>query len=107
MTRDWSYAEDIVQGFYNIVKYGESYSYVLGSGTATSIQDILDITFSYFNLNWNDFIDINPNLLRDGDPLKKVANIYKIKQETGWYPKISVNKLIEILIESKLRRLST
>jgi GDPmannose 4,6-dehydratase len=103
LTRDWSYAEDIVKGFYNITKTGESYSYVLGSGIGSSIEDILNITFSYFNLDWNDYVEIDPQLLREGDPIKKVADIRKIKHETGWSHKISVESMLEKIIDSKLK----
>ena len=103
LKRDWSYASDIVKGFYDITKNGKSYSYVLGSGNCFSIKEILNMTFSFFSLDWKDYIEINPQLLRKGDPLKKVANIDKIKNETGWSPEISLEEALEIIIESKLR----
>ena len=104
LKRDWSYASDIVKGFYDITENGMSYSYVLGSGNCFSIKDILDMTFSFFSLDWKDYIEINPQLLRKGDPLKKVANIDKIHNETGWSPEISLEKTLEIIIKSKLRQ---
>jgi len=103
LERDWSYAEDVVKGLYQITNVGESHTYVIGSGVSTSIKEVVQTAFSYFDLNYEDFIEIDSKLLRKGDPQKKVADISKIQNEINWEPKVTVKNLIELIIESRLK----
>ena len=43
-------------------------SYVLGSGVGKSIKDLVQIVFSYFNLDWDKYVVVDNSLLRSGDP---------------------------------------
>ena len=93
-SRDWSYAEEIVEGFFNLINYGSSYDYVLGSGTHTSIGQVVDIVFTYFDLDYRDHIIINPELLRNNDPIKIYSNPSKIYNELGWKTKLKIEDFV-------------
>jgi len=104
--RDWSYAGEIVEAMYLIINYGKSCDYVLGSGVGTSIKEIVNYVFEYFNLDWEKYIEIDKELLRNNDPLKVVANPAKIKSELGWQNKIDIYNLLDKCIESKLNQMA-
>jgi len=102
VTRDWSYAGDIAKGIFSITQNGKSFDYVLGSGVETKIKNIVDIIFTTFNLNYEKYININPKILRENDPIRMVANPIKINKEIGWKTETSVEKMIEKIVKSKL-----
>jgi len=102
--RDWSYAGEIVEAMYLIINYGKSCDYVLGSGVGTSIKEIVNYVFEYFNLDWEKYIEIDKELLRDNDPVKVVSNPAKIKSELDWQNKIDIYNLLDKCIESKLNQ---
>ncbi len=102
--RDWSYAGDIVEAMYLIVNHGKSYDYVLGSGVGTSIKEIVNYIFEYFNLDWQNYLIIDKELLRDNDPIKVVSNPAKIKSELNWQNKIDIYNLLDKCIESRLNQ---
>lgn len=104
--RDWTYAGEIVQAMYLITNYGKSYDYVLGSGVGTSIKEIVNYVFEYFNLDWEKYIEIDKELLRDNDPIKVVSNPVKIKSELGWQNKIDIYALLDKCIKSKLNQMA-
>ena len=96
--RDWSFAGDVVSAIYKITNEGKNYSYVIGSGKAYSIKDILEIVFSQLGLEWSRYTDVDQNLLRKGDPKTVVADTTKIRKELGWSPTKSFkNTLLDII----------
>lgn len=101
LKRDWSYAKDTVDCIYRITNEGSSFSYNIGSGKSTSIEELIRIIFSHYELEWKKFVRINKSLLRDGDPIERVADITKVKNEFGWSAQTSINELIELIIKSK------
>ena len=77
-------------------------SYVLGSGIGKSIKDLVQIVFSYFNLDWEKYVVVDNSLLRSGDPKIKISDPSKIYDEFGWKTKVSFEDLIVRCIENKL-----
>ena len=102
--RDWSYAGEIVEAMYLITNYGKSYDYVLGSGVGTSIKEIVNYVFDYFDLEWQNYLKIDKELLRKNDPIKVISNPAKIKSELNWQNKIDIYNLLDKCIESRLNQ---
>ena len=100
--RDWSFAGDVVSAIYKITNEGKSYSYVIGSGKAYSIKDILEIVFSQLGLEWSRYTDVDQNLLRKGDPKTVVADTTKIRKELDWSPTKSFKNTLLDLISYKV-----
>ena len=62
---DWSYAEDIIDAILAIQKIKNSGDFIISSGKGHSVKEFLDITYSYFNLNYKDFIMIKKNIIKE------------------------------------------
>ena len=99
--RDWTFAGDVTNAIYKITNLGSSNSYVIGAGRSNKIKDIVQIVFSYFNLDWEEFVEEDNKLLRDGSLKKVVANPKKIAEELDWEAKLSFEDLILRCIEKK------
>ena len=92
--RDWSFAGDVINAAFTLIKNNSKGSYVIGSGKGSKILDIVEIVFDSFNLNWENYLEINEDLLRKGDAKVKVSNPAKIKQDIGWETSMNFDKLI-------------
>ena len=99
--RDWTFAGDVTDAIYKITNLGSSDSYVIGAGRSNEIKDIVKIVFAYFNLDWEEFVEEDNKLLRDGSLKKVIANPQKITKELGWEAKLSFEDLILRCIEKK------
>jgi len=97
--RDWSHAQDIVVAINLLTEKGASPDYVIGSGKGKKIKDILDYVFQKYNLDWTDFIQIDKNLLRDGDSKKIISDPRKIKNELNWETKITFEQMLDRCID--------
>ena len=100
--RDWSFAGDIMDAASLLTFNNAKGSYVLGSGVGKSIKDLVQIVFSYFNLDFDKYIIVDDSLLRSGDPKIKISNPSKIFNDFGWKTQVSFEELIERCIEKKL-----
>ena len=76
--------------------------FVIGSGIGTSIAELLNITFSQFDLNYMDFTHVDSSLLRKGDPERIISDPLKLKNELGWTPKLDMEQLIDRCTSFKL-----
>ncbi len=100
--RDWSFAGDIMDAASILAFNNAKGPYVLGSGNGRSIRDLVQVVFSYFNLDWEKYVLVDNSLLRSGDPEIKISDPSKIFNEFGWKTKVSFEDLIERCIEKKL-----
>ena len=64
------------------------------------MKSIVEIIFDQFNLNYEKYINLDPNILRKNDPVRMVSNPKKINEEIGWKTKMNTEKIIEIMIKS-------
>ena len=101
--RDWSFAGDVAEAIYKITNFGQSSNYVIGSGEGNSIKKMVEIIFTKFGLNYENFIQIDSGLLRPGDPIRIVSNPLLLNKELSWKPQLSFEELIERCISYKVK----
>jgi GDPmannose 4,6-dehydratase len=102
--RDWSYAEDIVEGMLALTSEGSEFDYVLGSGNGTKIQTIVENVFNYFDLDYKKFIEIDKKILRKNDPETIISDPTKIYKELGWKTKNNMDSFLEKIIKSVVNK---
>jgi len=100
--RDWSFAGDVVHAMILMNYSSITEDFVIGSGIGTSIAELLNITFSQFDLNYMDFTHVDSSLLRKGDPERIISDPLKLKNELGWTPKLDMEQLIDRCTSFKL-----
>lgn len=92
--RDFTDVRDIVRAYSSLMKTGRSgQTYNVGSGTARSIQSILDLILSKTSVK----IDIvrDASRMRPSDVPAIAADISRIRTDTGWEPVITLENTIE------------
>ena len=95
ISRDWTYAQETCEGIFQLIENNYSGSFVVGSGVATNIKDICKYIFEKVDLDFEDFIDINPKSMRIGEPIHVQSNPKKIKDSIGWEAKRSIFDVID------------
>ena len=98
--RDWSYAKDIVEGILLLTQEGVEFDYVLGSGVGTSIENLVEIIFNLFDLDYKNYVEVDNSILRINDPKVIISNPNKIYKELGWKTKYTVENIIERIIKN-------
>lgn len=95
--RDFSDVRDIVRGYWLALEKGDPGEvYVLASGKAYSIRQMLDLMLTMSRIKIE--VKIDPNRLRPSDVPILLGDATKFKNKTGWETTIPFEKTIEDLL---------
>ena len=103
--RDWSYAKDIVDAMYLINQNPKSKTYVIGSGKSNSVEKLVEIVFQEFNLNYKNYIKVDENLLRKGDPIEICSDPSKLQRDYNWDTKYDFENFVKRILNYKVKNL--
>lgn len=97
--RDWGYARDYVEGMWMMLQHNTPDDFVLATGETQTIRQFLDYTFGYLELNWNDYVEIDPRYFRPTEVDLLLGDPSKAKNELGWVAKTSCKELAELMVD--------
>ena len=101
--RDWGWACDYVKAMWLMLQNNKPENYLIGSGKLLTVKDILSYAFGYVDLNWEEYVVIDPSLVRENDIVTLVADVSKIKKELNWTPSKKFQKVIEEMIDHEIK----
>jgi GDPmannose 4,6-dehydratase len=104
--RDWGFAGDYVRGMWLMLQQDTPEDYVLATGMAHSVKDLLEVAFSHVGLDYHDHIEVAQDLLRPADVCHLRGNYAKARKRLGWEPRIGFEQLIPMMVDSDLDLLS-
>ena len=105
ISRDWGWATEYVEAMQIITRSKILEDHIVCTGTLTKLKDFIKTTFKQLGMNWQDHVEIDNQLLRGSEISKNFGNPLKMKQELGWESKITINKIIENMIDHEMHNL--
>lgn len=103
--RDWGHAKDYMRAAWLMLQQDEPDDYVIATGEAHSILDLLDISFGHLRLNWQDYVVEDPRYMRPAEVDILLGDASKARRELGWKPEISFKDLIIDMLTADYLRL--
>ncbi len=100
--RDWGFAGDFVEGMWLMLQQDKPDDFVLATGYAHSIREFLDLAFGMVDLNWNNYVEIDPRYFRPTEVDNLQGDATKAKKQLGWAPKVDLKQLVEMMVENDL-----
>ena len=100
--RDWGFAKDYVEGMWLMLQNDQAEDFVFATGKPHSIRQFLDFTFGYLDLDWNDYVEIDPRYFRPTEVNLLRGDYGKAKAKLGWEPKTNCQELAEIMVDHDL-----
>lgn len=104
--RDWGYAGDYVEAMWLMLQQEKPDDYVIATGLSLSVRDLCKLAFSEVNLNYQDYIVIDPNLFRPAEVDILLGDSRKANQQLKWEPKTDIKKLISMMVHTDIDRLN-
>jgi GDPmannose 4,6-dehydratase len=98
--RDWGYAPEFVEGMWRILQQEAPSDYVLGTGESHTIREFLDEAFGYVDLDWRDYVELDPRYLRPSEVEYLLSDPARAERELGWEPKIKFKELVRIMVDA-------
>lgn len=100
--RDWGFAGDYVEAMWLMLQQDRPKDYVVATGEAYSVRDLVEAAFSQVDLDWSDYVEIDPRYFRptevdflQGDPTKAMADL-------GWKPRVQFPELVSMMVAHDL-----
>ncbi len=100
--RDWGFAKDYVEGMWRMLNHDIPDDYVLATGEARTIGQFLDYTFESLDLDWHDYVEIDPRYFRPTEVKVLRGDYSKAKRVLGWEPTTSCQELAALMVEHDL-----
>lgn len=103
--RDWGYAPEYIEAMWKILQQETPKDYVIGTGEAHTVRDFLSEAFGYVNLDWNQFVRIDPRYFRPTEVDYLLADPSRSARELDWKPKVNFQELVRIMVDADMERL--
>jgi GDPmannose 4,6-dehydratase len=118
--RDWGHAKDYVEGMYLMLQHDEPDDFVLATGRQYSVRSFVETCFSLcgFNLKWEGtgqdekgidaatgkvLVEVDSAYFRPAEVETLLGDPSKAKEKLGWEPKIGLQELARLMVESDLK----
>lgn len=106
MRRDWSDARDIVRGMWLSLQVEQPDDYILASGEAHTVQEVVEIAFVTAGLDWEKHVVRDQQFDRSADPACLVGDPSKARAVLDWEPKKGFRELIVEMTRAAQRALT-
>jgi GDPmannose 4,6-dehydratase len=100
--RDVGYAKDYVYWIWKMVQ-GEPDDYVIATGETHSMEEFVDETFKYLGMDWKDYVEFDPALMRPAEVDYLQGDPTKAKDKLGYFVKTPFKELIKIMVDEELK----
>ncbi len=103
--RDWGYAPEYVEGMWLMLQQEEPGDLVFGTGETHSVQEFAEEAFRYVNLDWREYVAVDPRYFRPTEVTLLQADSSEAKRRLGWEAEITFRQLVHIMVNADLEAL--
>jgi GDPmannose 4,6-dehydratase len=103
--RDWGYAKDYVEAMWLMLQQDEPDDYVIATGEAHSVQELVDISFDHLDLDPKQYVRIDERFMRPAEVDHLIGDYAKAKEKLGWEPRTSFEELVKLMVDSDVELL--
>ncbi|MBE55893.1 MAG: GDP-mannose 4,6-dehydratase [Acidobacteria bacterium] len=104
--RDWGFAGDYVRAMWMMLQCDRPDDYVIATGTSHSVRDLARLAFSHVGLEWEEWVRVDPNLLRPAEVDHLVGDASKARQKINWSPTVDFEHLISRMVDADMERVT-
>ncbi|MGQ9688987.1 MAG: GDP-mannose 4,6-dehydratase [Desulfobaccales bacterium] len=103
--RDWGYAPDFVEAMWLMLQQEQPEDFVIATGEAHSVREFLTETFSYLDLDWREYVEIDPRYFRPTEVEYLLGDASKARRVLGWQPRVTFKELVRLMVDADLQAL--
>ena len=103
--RDWGFAGDYVRAMWMMLQQDTPGDYVVSSDRQHTVRDLCEAAFSHVDLNWQDYVKIDPAFQRPAEVETLLGDSSKARRVLGWKPEVDFTGLVHMMVDADLERL--
>jgi GDPmannose 4,6-dehydratase len=105
VSRDWSFAGDVMNAAWLTMQQKYPDDYVIASGESKTVAQFVEEAFLYLGIqNWRRYIRIEDKLVRKNEARIVKADPTKIFEQLKWKPEYTFKQLVHYLVENELTK---
>lgn len=104
--RDWGFAGDYVDAMWRMLQQDEPDNFVIGTGETHSVREFCEIAFSRLDLDYKKHVIVDERYYRPAEVDLLISDPSKAGKVLGWEPKVTFKQLVEMMVDSDMKRLS-
>ena len=105
--RDWGYAKDYVEAMWLMLQQDEPDDYVIATGEAHSVRELVAIAFDQVGLDPDDHVRIDPKFLRPAEVEHLIGDSTKAREKLGWKPRTSFEEMVRLMVDADVALLGS
>jgi GDPmannose 4,6-dehydratase len=75
---------------------------VIGTGEAHSVREFLDEAFGYADMDWKEYVKIDPRYFRPTEVDYLLADYSKAAKVLNWEPRVFFKDLVRVMVDADL-----
>lgn len=100
--RDWGYAGDYVEAMWLMLQQEQPDDYVIATGETHTVREFLDLAFGHLNLDWEQYVKIDPKYYRPTEVDLLIGDATKAKTQIKWEPRVRFKELATMMADADL-----
>ena len=100
--RDWGYSPDYMEACWLLMRETEPHDIVIATGENHSVRDFLDVAFSHVDLDWREYVEIDPRYFRPTEVEDLQGDATKARELLGWEPRVGFEELARLMVDADL-----
>jgi len=105
--RDWGFAGDYVRAMWMMLQQDTPDDYVIATGETRTVRELVQVAFERAELDWQQYVKIDQAFMRPAEVDLLVGSPEKATRQLGWTPEVSFEKMIHMMVDSDIKRLSS
>jgi GDPmannose 4,6-dehydratase len=103
--RDWGYAKEYVQAMWLMLQQDQPGDYVIATGEAHSVLELVRQAFDYVGLDWAKYVRKDPRYFRPSEVDLLIGDASKARKFLGWEPRTTFRDLVELMVGADIEAL--
>ncbi len=99
---DFGYAPVYVEAAWNVLQLQKPDDFIICTGEVHTVREFLEEAFKVFGLKADDYVEIDPKLIRPGKTDTLVGDYSKATKAFGYKPSVKFKELVKIMVEHDL-----
>ena len=109
--RDWGFAGDYVKAMHAMLQQPTPKDYIIGTGESHSVAEFVNLALAeldtifggrFANAKLEDFVELDPRLLRTGEIHDLRGDSRLARSEIGWKPEVDFRGLVGMMLRADL-----
>ncbi len=98
IVRDWGWAPEYVEAMWLMLRQDEPDDYLIATGKSYHLKKFVEEAFSSVGLDWQDYVETSPELIRPTDIAVSRVDPSKAKNKLGWVAQYRMTDVVRMMM---------